>query len=132
MTVVSEAALLLAEFPSWDYYPGNDHSTRRLGANETYLQRSSTAVFCRGLRLATQCTPSGLQHTLGWLEKVRSVFIPTHHHLYQRTVDHPISLSILPERFAVADTALSWFSSYLADRTQRVRWELYTQFHSGL
>ena len=35
------------------------------------------------------------------------------------TVDHQILLSILPERFAVADTALSWFSSYLADRTQQ-------------
>ena len=34
------------------------------------------------------------------------------------TVNHQISLSILPERFAVADTALSWFSSYLANRTQ--------------
>jgi len=35
------------------------------------------------------------------------------------TVDHQILLSILPERFAVANTALSWFSSYLADRTQQ-------------
>ena len=35
------------------------------------------------------------------------------------TVDHQILLSILPERFAVADAALSWFSSYLADRTQQ-------------
>jgi len=35
------------------------------------------------------------------------------------TVDHQILLSILPERFAVADTTLSWFSSYLAGRTQQ-------------
>jgi len=35
------------------------------------------------------------------------------------TVDHQILLSILHERFAVADTALSWFSSYLADCTQQ-------------
>ena len=34
------------------------------------------------------------------------------------TVDHQILLPILPERFAMAGTALSWFSSYLADRTQ--------------
>jgi len=35
------------------------------------------------------------------------------------TVDHQILQSILPERFAVADTALTWFISYLADRTQQ-------------
>jgi len=35
------------------------------------------------------------------------------------TVDHQILQSILPERFAVADIALSWFSSYLTDRTQQ-------------
>jgi len=35
------------------------------------------------------------------------------------TVDHQILLSVFPERFAVADTGLSWFSCYLADCTQQ-------------
>ena len=34
------------------------------------------------------------------------------------TVDHSILLSVLSERFSVADKALSWFHSYLSDRTQ--------------
>jgi Reverse transcriptase (RNA-dependent DNA polymerase)/Endonuclease-reverse transcriptase len=34
------------------------------------------------------------------------------------TVDHSILLSILSRRFSVTDTALSWFNSYLSDRTQ--------------
>ena len=34
------------------------------------------------------------------------------------TVDHSILLSVLSDRFSVTDTALSWFRSYLSDRTQ--------------
>ena len=34
------------------------------------------------------------------------------------TVDHPILLSVLSNRFSVVDTAFSWFQSYLSGRTQ--------------
>jgi len=34
------------------------------------------------------------------------------------TVDHHILLSVLASRFSIASTTLSWFKSYLADRTQ--------------
>ena len=34
------------------------------------------------------------------------------------TVDHPIMLQVLHDRFCVKDTALKWFESYLSDRTQ--------------
>ena len=34
------------------------------------------------------------------------------------TVDHPIMLQVLHDRFCVKDTALKWFESYLRDRTQ--------------
>ena len=36
------------------------------------------------------------------------------------TVDHRLLLAILQKRFAVTDSALAWFQSYLADRTQTV------------
>ena len=36
------------------------------------------------------------------------------------TVDHRLLLAILQKRFAVKDSALAWFQSYLADRTQTV------------
>ena len=36
------------------------------------------------------------------------------------TVDHHILLSVLASRFSIASTALSWFQSYLTDRTQLV------------
>ena len=36
------------------------------------------------------------------------------------TVDHPILCSVLQKRFAVTDTCLDWFSSYLTGRTQSV------------
>jgi len=35
------------------------------------------------------------------------------------TVDHQILLSVLSDRFAVANNALAWFTSYLTDRTQQ-------------
>ena len=34
------------------------------------------------------------------------------------TVDHQILLTILSKRFSMESTTLSWFESYLADRTQ--------------
>ena len=34
------------------------------------------------------------------------------------TVDHQILLTILSKRFSMEFTTLSWFESYLADRTQ--------------
>ena len=34
------------------------------------------------------------------------------------TVDHPIMLQVLHDRFCVEDMALKWFESYLSDRTQ--------------
>ena len=34
------------------------------------------------------------------------------------TVDHPTLLSLLQDRFAVSDQSLSWFHSYLTNRTQ--------------
>ena len=34
------------------------------------------------------------------------------------TVDHHILLSVLASRFSITSTALSWFKSYLTDRTQ--------------
>ena len=34
------------------------------------------------------------------------------------TVDHPIMLQVLQDRFCVEDAALKWFESYLSDRTQ--------------
>ena len=34
------------------------------------------------------------------------------------TVDHPIMLQVLHDRFCVEDAALKWFESYLSDRTQ--------------
>jgi len=34
------------------------------------------------------------------------------------TVDHSILLSVLERRFGICDTTLSWFRSYLSDRTQ--------------
>jgi len=36
------------------------------------------------------------------------------------TVDHSLLLAILQKRFAVTNSALAWFQSYLADRTQTV------------
>ena len=35
------------------------------------------------------------------------------------TVDHQILLSVLSDRFAVSNNALTWFTSYLTDRTQQ-------------
>ena len=37
------------------------------------------------------------------------------------TVDHPIMLQVLHDRFCVEDAALKWFESYLSDRTQTYR-----------
>jgi len=36
------------------------------------------------------------------------------------TVDHSILLSVLERRFGVSDTTVSWFRSYLSDRTQTI------------
>jgi len=38
------------------------------------------------------------------------------------TVDHEILLKRLRVTFGVQSSALAWFRSYLADRTQHVRW----------
>jgi len=35
------------------------------------------------------------------------------------TVDHQILLSVLSDSFAEANNALTWFTSYLTDRTQQ-------------
>jgi len=50
------------------------------------------------------------------------------------TVDHRLLLAILQKRFAVTDSALAWFQSYLADRTQTVHLQaqVSSTIHSGV
>ena len=49
------------------------------------------------------------------------------------TVDHQILLDILERRFAITDAALSWFHSYLSDRSYRTyQWQYIERHRTGL